>query len=131
MNNNDNDSHTIISEPHNLFPTVTLVGSTKFPELFLKYAREFTLRGYLVHTVHLFGHQEGMNMRGDTKKLLDKMYLQKIYVSDEIFVINPNGYIGLGACDEIHFAAAHNKNITFMEPVEHWDTIMHELRELT
>lgn len=99
------------------YPTITLVGSTKFPEIWIAAQRALTLAGCIVHTVGLFGHMEGIDMSGPTKKMLDRMYLQKILTSDGIVVLNKDGYIGLGAWDEICFALAYGKLISFMEPV--------------
>lgn len=97
--------------------TVTLVGSTRFPDLWIEAMRNLTLDGNIVHTVGLFGHQEDLDMKGPTKKMLDRIYLKKIYQSDAIFVLNKDDYIGMGAWDEIFFAIAHGKEIIFLEPL--------------
>lgn len=36
-------------------------------------------------------------------------------MSDEILVLNKNGYIGVGACDEISYAWAYGKKVRFLE----------------
>ena len=97
------------------YPTVTLVGSTKFPDAWREQQRQCTLSGYIVHTVGLFGHVENLDMSGTVKHMLDDMYQHKIFRSDCIFVLNVNGYIGMGAWDEILFALAHNVHIYFLE----------------
>ena len=99
------------------FLTVTLVGSTKFPEVWIETQRELTLHGAIVHTVGLFGHQEKIDMNGPIKRMLDRVYLQKIRQSNCILVLNKNGYIGLGAWDEIFYAIAQQKGIYFLEPL--------------
>lgn len=98
-----------------MFPTLTLVGSTKFPNVWKEQLKCCTLDGYIVHTVGLFGHVENLDMSGKVKHMLDEMYQQKIFQSDSIFVLNTNGYIGMGAWDEILFALAYDKHIYFLE----------------
>ena len=94
---------------------ITLCGSTKFRKEFEDVMRDETLKGNIVISVGLFGHAEGMDMTSPTKKMLDQLHFRKIDISDEIFVINPNGYIGLSTCDEIHYALAQNKAVRYLE----------------
>ena len=94
---------------------ITLCGSTKFRKEFEKEQSRLTLEGNIVLSVGLFGHETGLDMNGKTKKMLDRMHFEKIDMSDEIFVINPGGYIGLSTCDEIHYAIAQGKEISFYE----------------
>ena len=47
----------------------------------------------------------------DTKNMLDEMHRQKIDMSDEIYVINMNGYIGESTKSEIEYAKSKLKNI--------------------
>jgi len=93
---------------------ITLCGSTKFKADFEKVMAEETLNGNIVISVGLFGHIIGLDMNSATKRMLDKLHFEKINMSDEIFVINPGGYIGLSTCDEIHYAKAMGKNIRYL-----------------
>ena len=99
------------------YPVVTLVGSTRHRDTWIAAQRGLTLAGCIVHTVGLFGHCENLDMAGPTKKMLDKMYLKKIEMSHGILVLNKDGYIGLGAMDEISFAFANDKLVSFLEPL--------------
>ena len=54
-------------------------------------------------------------IRLDTKKMLDEMHKQKIDMSDEIYVINLNGYIGESTKSEIEYANSKGKNISYLE----------------
>lgn len=94
---------------------VTLCGSTKFRADFERVMAEETLKGNVVISVGMFGHEIGLDMSGETKRMLDRMHFQKIDMADEIKVINPGGYVGLSTCDEIHYAAATGKPIRWME----------------
>ena len=45
------------------------------------------------------------------------MHKHKIDMADEIFVINPGGYIGESTKSEIEYALAANKPVRYLEPV--------------
>ncbi len=94
---------------------ITLCGSTRFKEQFIEQQARLTLEGNIVITVGLFGHLEGLDMEGETKKMLDELHLRKIDIADEIFVINPGGYIGSSTKNEIEYARLGGKKITYLE----------------
>lgn len=101
-----------------LKPTVvTLCGSTRFRQEFTAITRIETLAGHIVISVGCFGHQEGMDMDGEVKRMLDTLHLRKIDISHEIYVINPGGYIGDSTRREIAHARAMGKGIRSMEPI--------------
>jgi len=96
---------------------ICLVGSTKFKQEFIQANRDETLKGHIVLTVGLFGHQEDdFIMDSQTKRDLDKLHIAKIDMCDEVLVLNVNGYIGVGGCDEIGYAWAIDKPVRFLEP---------------
>ena len=105
------------------YKVVTLCGSTKFKDEFMKVQKDLTLKGYIVISVGLFGHSgdsevwENMDegTLTKTKKMLDDMHKRKIDMSDEIFVINKNGYIGSSTASEIEYAKKHDKKINYLE----------------
>lgn len=100
---------------------ITLCGSTKFRAEFEKVAVEETLKGNMVISVGLFGHETGLNMNSETKRMLDRLHFAKIDLADEIFVINPGGYIGLSTCDEIHFAISMRKKVRWLVEPDGWE----------
>lgn len=73
---------------------ITLCGSTKFKKEFEEANRRFTMMGYVVISVGVFGHADGIEITEQEKELLDNIHLRKIDMSDEIFVVNAEGYIG-------------------------------------
>lgn len=98
---------------------ITLCGSTKFKKEFEIEQARLTLEGNIVLSVGMFGHEVNLDMNGDTKRMLDKLHFKKIDMSDEVFVINPGGYIGLSTCDEIYYAEAVGVPIKFLvKPIE-------------
>ena len=108
------------------YPVVTLCGSTRFKNEFIQIQKELTLKGYIVISVGLFGHGgdaevwEGMdeNSLTATKMMLDDMHKSKIDMANEIFVINPGGYIGDSTWSEICYAFMADKKIESMVPID-------------
>ena len=48
------------------------------------------------------------------RRCLDDMHKHKIDMSDEIYVINPGGYIGDSTRSEIEYAKMHGKGIRYL-----------------
>ncbi len=107
------------------YEVVTLCGSTKFKDEFLREQKRLTLAGKIVISVGLFGHsgdnEVWENMSEDTltktKEMLDDMHKRKIDMADSIHVINVGGYIGSSTRSEIEYAKKNNKKITYLEEV--------------
>ena len=98
---------------------ITLCGSTKFKDEFIRVQKELTLLGYLVISVGCFGHSGDDEVWTEgTKEMLDEIHKAKIDLADEIFVINVNGYIGESTRSEIEWATALKKKIRYLEPIE-------------
>ena len=72
---------------------VTLCGSTRFKDEYLREMKRLTLEGKIVLSVGLWGHS-GDPITEEQKRMLDELHLRKIDLSDGIFVINPGSYIG-------------------------------------
>ena len=105
------------------YKVITLCGSTRFKDEFLKVQKDLTLKGNIVISVGLFGHSgdsevwENMNEGSltKTKEMLDDMHKRKIDMADEIFVINVNGYIGESTKSEIEYAKSLGKRVNYLE----------------
>lgn len=98
------------------YKVVTLCGSTKFKEQFLKVQKKLTLDGCIVISVGLFGHSGDEEVwKPGTKEMLDDMHLRKIDMADEVFVINVGGYIGDSTKREITYAESKGKKINYLE----------------
>ena len=108
------------------YKVITLCGSTKFKDEFLRVQKELTLKGNIVISVGLFGHSgdnevwENMDdgTLTKTKEMLDDMHKRKIDMADEIFVINVGGYIGESTKSEIEYAKSTGKTISYLENIE-------------
>jgi hypothetical protein len=79
---------------------VCLCGSTRFEAAYIKAARDETLKGNIVLSVGMFGHQEGIDMNGQVKQDLDDLHLDKIDKSHEVFIINEKAMV-CNDCDKI------------------------------
>ena len=100
------------------YKVITLCGSTRFKEEFLKAQKELTLRGNIVISVGLFGHSGDDEVWTEgTKEMLDDMHKRKIDMADGIFVINVGGYIGSSTRSEIEYATAHGKEVQYLESI--------------
>ena len=105
------------------YKVITLCGSTRFKDAFLKAQKKLTLEGNIVISVGLFGHSgdsevwEGMSedTMTKTKLMLDDMHKRKIDMADEIFVVNVGGYIGSSTRSEIEYALAIGKPVRYLE----------------
>jgi len=100
------------------FKVITLCGSTKFKDEYLKAQKDLTLQGNIVISVGLFGHSGDNEVWTEgTKEMLDEMHKRKIDMADEIFVINVGGYIGNSTRSEIEYAIRHGKSVNYLEPI--------------
>ena len=97
------------------YKTITLCGSIKFKDEFIKVQEELTLKGNIVLTPNFFNSLKKEDIDKKTKEMLDEMHKQKIDMSDAILVINTNGYIGDSTKSEIDYAKAQNKEILYLE----------------
>ena len=101
------------------FKVITLCGSTKFKDEFIKAQKDLTLQGNIVISVGLFGHSgDDEGWTEGTKEMLDNMHKRKIDMADEIFVINVGGYIGESTRSEIEYAIRNGKKVNYLEPMK-------------
>ncbi len=102
------------------YKIITLCGSTKFKEDFIKAQEQLTLKGNIIISVGLFGHADGHYktiLTDEIKLMLDDMHKRKIDMADEIFVVNVNGYIGSSTKFEIEYAKSTGKIIRYLEDI--------------
>ena len=100
------------------YKVVTLCGSTRFKDAFYDVQKKLTLQGCIVISVGLFGHSgDDQVWQEGVKEMLDDMHKRKIDMAQEIFVINPGGYIGASTRSEVAYARAHGKGIRYLQRV--------------
>ena len=100
------------------YKIITLCGSTKFKDEFIREQKRLTLEGNIILTVGLFGHSGDNEVWSEgVKEKMDDMHKRRIDLSDEIFVINKNGYIGESTRSEIEYAIKTKKIVKYMEEI--------------
>jgi hypothetical protein len=97
------------------YKVITLCGSTKFKDDFIRQQERLTLLGNVVISVGVFPHADKKQISKSDKILLDSIHKQKIEMADEIFVINRRGYIGESTRNEILYAMHCRKPVKYME----------------
>ncbi len=100
------------------YKVITLCGSTKFKDDFLREQKRLSLEGNIVISVGMFGHSGDSEVWAEgVNEMLDDMHKRKIDMADEIFVINKDGYIGSSTKSEIEYAIKTNKKVNYMEEI--------------
>lgn len=104
---------------------ITICGSTRFADLHSVMQWEFEKTGCICLTISVLPdwYAKGKEYKGNShfaeqeglKDILDELHLRKIDISDEIFVINKDGYIGESTRNEIEYAEKLNKIVRYME----------------
>ncbi|MEU8199389.1 hypothetical protein AB0C10_36955 [Microbispora amethystogenes] len=94
-------------------PIVALCGSTRFRDEFAAVNRDLTLQGVIVVAPGVFAHS-GDPMTDDDKTLLDDLHKRKIDLADEVFVVNPGGYVGESTRSEIAYAEERGKPVRYL-----------------
>ena len=95
---------------------ITLCGSTKFKKEFHEVWERLTLEGNIVFMIAPFWRGESRELSKEVKDLFMNMHLEKISMSDEIFVVDPDGYIGESTRMEIEYATRCNKPVSYLVP---------------
>lgn len=100
------------------YNVITLCGSIKFKDEFIKIKEELTLKGNIILTPNFFNTVKKEEISSEFKTMLDEMHRQKIDMSDEIYVINVRGYIGESTKSEIEYAKKKGKKISYLENIK-------------
>lgn len=101
---------------------VTLCGSTRFGEEFRAANLRETLEGRIVLSVGCDTKSDNDLFAGKSveeltliKARLDVLHFAKIDLSDEILVLNCEGYIGESTRRELEYARMRGKTVRFLE----------------
>jgi hypothetical protein len=96
---------------------ITICGSMRFSREMMQISEELELKnGYaVIQCVYIV---DGEKYGGLDTELLGKIHRRKIDISDAIYVVNVNGYIGNSTRNEIEYARSLGKEILSLEPLE-------------
>ena len=97
---------------------ITVCGSSRFKKEILQVARDLTIQGNIVLAPFVFHHAEEEELPREVLIQLDNLHKEKIEMSDAIFVVNINKYIGESTFGEIDWAQRKKKQVYFLEPME-------------
>ena len=93
---------------------ITICGSLKFEGEIKYYAEKLALEGNCVLSI-IYPTKEKDKYSQEEINCLGMGHLKRIEISDAIFVVNKNGYIGNGVKKEIEYAKKCNKEIMYLE----------------
>ena len=95
---------------------ITICGSMRYSKEMIKIAEELELtEGYAV--IQCVYNVDGQKYEGIDASILDKIHRKKIDISDAIYVVNINGYIGESTRKEIEYANNNGKEVIYHEKV--------------
>lgn len=94
---------------------ITVCGSLKFKEEMFKICEELELGGNCVIAPIYPTNPNKDAYTLEEAEMLDNMQKEKIKISDAIFVVNKDKYIGSSTKSEIEFAKSLNKEIIYYE----------------
>jgi len=91
---------------------ITLCGSARFRNEIDEAQKKLTLQGHQIFTIE---NLVGIEITKETESMLASSHKKKIDLSDAIYVINVNGYIGASTSSEIEYAKSKGKEILYLE----------------
>lgn len=92
---------------------ITLCGSTKFIKEFKQVEVKLTLKGFVVLRPVFFEENTDIKPSQKERELLGKIHFKKIELSDEILVIDKDGYLGESTEKEIEYAKQQGKVVRY------------------
>lgn len=93
---------------------VTLCGSIRFWNKIQEMSEKLELENEYV-VIGIIPHTMDRDLTEYEKDLLGELHKIKIDLSDSIFVVNVNGYIGESVKNEIEYAKKRGKEIIYLE----------------
>lgn len=98
---------------------ITLCGSTKFEAEFAEVSQRLTMEGCVVISLGMFSLPElpDYDWKADSSGLkgrLGGVHFQKIRMADEVYIVDPGGYIGGSTRREIAYAESLGKPVRYL-----------------
>ena len=98
---------------------VTLCGSTTFEADFAEVNQRLTLEGCVVISLGMFSLPDLPDYdwtvdASDLKGRLGGVHFQKIRMADEVYVVDPDGYVGESTRREIAYAESLGKPVRYL-----------------
>lgn len=96
------------------FPVITICGSTRFKDDIVRATGVLTHAGWIVLPVGCIDLKAEEKLPECEKEMLNAMHQEKIRMSEAIFVVNRDLYVGKSTRSEIDFAIAEGKQVYYM-----------------
>ena len=98
---------------------ITLCGSTRFEAEFAEVNQRLTMDGCVVISLGMFSLPDLPDYDwsvdpSDLKGRLGGIHLQKIRMADEVFIVDPGGYVGESTRREIAYATSLGKPVRYL-----------------
>lgn len=94
---------------------IAICGSLKFEADIKYWAEKLTLEGNCVLSIIYPTKTDVNNYTAEQRESFSKAHRKRIDLSDAIFVVNKNGYIGNSTQSEIEYAQKQGKEVIFLE----------------
>ena len=94
---------------------VTICGSMKFKNKMMEIAKELEIKNRYVVIQCIYSSD---NFSEKEQQTLADLHYNKIEISDAIYVINVNVYIGSSTSKEIEYAKKLGKEVMYLEPIK-------------
>src|SRR6476646_2598272 len=103
---------------------ITLCGSTKFQVEFAEVNQRLTMEGCVVISLGMFSLPDlpGYDWIADSSELkrrLGRVHFQQIRLADEVYIVDPGGYVGESTRREIAYAESLDKPVRYLSR-ERW-----------
>ncbi|WP_221629207.1 hypothetical protein [Humibacillus xanthopallidus] len=98
---------------------ITLCGSTRFEAEFAQVNQRLTMEGCVVISLGMFSLPDlpGYDWTADRRDLkgrLGGVHFQKIRMADEVYIVDPGGYLGESTRREIAYAESLGKPVRYL-----------------
>lgn len=95
---------------------VTICGSMKFKDKMMEVTRDLEIKNKYVVIQCVYSNDK---FNEEEQVLLADLHYKKIDISDAIYVVNVDGYIGTSTKKEIEYAKSLNKEIFSLESLNY------------
>ena len=98
---------------------ITLCGSTRFEAEFAEVNQRLTIEGCVVISLGMFRlpdlpDDDGAAESSGLTRRLGDVHFQKIRMADEVYVVDPGGYVGESTRREIAYAESLGKPVRYL-----------------
>lgn len=94
---------------------VTICGSMRFKDKMLEISKELEIENKYVVIQCIYSNDKFTEKE---QQILSDLHYNKIKISDAIYVVNVNGYIGNSTGKEIEYAKRLGKEVMYLEHIK-------------